>query len=485
MTIKHRHYDDLRGQLHAINSENTVDVHVRVSADHVHLMSVQHTAWMLLNLLARQVGIVRIITLHCPNVQLAGRIVPIAPRAHGVRDALLYGARAINLVPVTIGSSGTIVIAVGPEQAGFGAYGEGWCGGISNAPIRAGGNSPLPFGPYLAASLASAEVFRRVRLQNYTPVNEVFYSAWHHRITNELCTDGPPTLPPLVLDGLLAGVGAVGSTLLHVLWPLEFAGLMRVADNDPKGVTDTNLNRCPIYTAASLGLPKASHARSVLADTTFTITAHVGSWEHFLSTVTPGTRVLSAVDKNTVRSNIQDQYFGRVFQASTFELRAEVLRTLPEGPCLRCFSPPELPVPDDQLHEQLAQQSDRLAALCAEIGITVEDGKAWLAKPECGMTGEQLLPLLRRDADEPEEFSVGFVSVTAGALLAAELIKDHLAAIAPLDRAHPRAAVQFINPAQTRGAQPYGRDPRCPKCIPDAPTSGIWENRYAAVLPSR
>ena len=312
------------------------------------------------------------------------------------------------------------------------------------------------------------------------PTERVFYSAWQHQVREDLYCEGPLSIGPLALDVLLAGAGAVGSTVLHGLWTMEVPGLLRLGDNDPEGVTDTNLNRCPIYTASSLGLPKASHARDVLYDATFEINPHDGSWERFLGTIVPTTRVLSGVDKNRVRAGIQDQYFARVLQASTLELRAEVIRAMAEGPCLRCCGPPEVLPPDEALREEGRTQPDRLAALCAEAGISVSDAKAWLEAPECGMTGEQMLPLLRRDAVEPPQFSVGFVSVAAGTLLTAELIKDYLRADVPLNKSRPRASMQFFKPAASRGATPYSRDPQRPKCIPGSIAFKAWQERFVA-----
>ncbi len=78
------------------------------------------------------------------------------------------------------------------------------------------------------------------------------------------------------------------------------------------------------------------------------------------------------------------------------------------------------------------------------------------------MAGERLLPILRRDEGEPE-FSVAFVSVMAGTLLGAELLKDHLPYGVPLSKGRQRAAVQFFSPlARSNRAVAFLRDPLCP-----------------------
>ena len=142
---------------------------------------------------------------------------------------------------------------------------------------------------------------------------------------------------------LLVGVGAVGSALLHALYPLRLLGVIMIADNDPKGIEKTNLSRYPLFGWASRDKMKASEAADLLRGATFQVLPHDGSFEHFFTGKDKPQIVLSAVDKNAARHALQEQYAPLILSASTHNLRAELLRCgpPPSGACLACFNPLE------------------------------------------------------------------------------------------------------------------------------------------------
>jgi hypothetical protein len=198
-------------------------------------------------------------------------------------------------------------------------------------------------------------------------------------------------------------------------------------------------------------------------------------------------RVVSAVDRNSARSAIQNQYPARIFSASTSDLRAEVLRCGPPGvgACLRCFNEPEKLPPDQELRARFMSAGDeRIVELAQSVGVTLGEAKDWLSTGRCGVAGERLLPLLRRDGVEAE-FAVGFVSVMAGTLAAAELLKDHLGQRESLSEDRQRATFQFFSPlARSNRAAGFLRDPTCPMCAKDSIAHDVWSRRYGAVLSS-
>ncbi|WP_300611609.1 ThiF family adenylyltransferase [Trebonia sp.] len=66
----------------------------------------------------------------------------------------------------------------------------------------------------------------------------------------------------------LAGAGAVGTVWMHAIWATSgVRGYVLVADADKAGVTNNNLNRCPLFRTASLGRPKAAEAARLSAST--------------------------------------------------------------------------------------------------------------------------------------------------------------------------------------------------------------------------
>jgi ThiF family len=490
--VSSRHEGDLGGRFLPFGNVEQVGVTVEIPDAIAGFASAQHTAWMLINLLARFDGVVNKIAVRCPEgVELSGRVVPLATRNVDLATALIAGGNAIGVIPVErdLQLGRTIVVGAAQPAAGKAdlfAVGGGWCGGVSvSLPgfDAVDHGSPLPFGPYIAACIAAGEVFKAARMQpgTYTAPASAFYSCWNH-VAAELPDRQGPHDVEITLDASLVGVGAVGSAVIHSLWAcLALRGTVTLIDNDPKGLDATNLNRYSIFGQASVGLPKATAAAQMLSDSSIRWLPHDSAIETFRLT-TP--HVVSAVDRNTARSAIQNQYPPRVFSGSTLDLRAEILRCGPPGvgACLRCFNEPEKVAPDHDLRSKLKATSEaERVALAQSVGLTLADANEWIATGRCGVAGERLLPLLRRDDGEPE-FAVAFVSVMAGTLLAAELLKDHLTHGAPLSEAQQRAAFQFFSPlARSNRAVAFLRDPRCPMCVPKSIACSIWAERYGSI----
>jgi len=369
-------------------------------------------------------------------------------------------------------------------------YGNKWCGGISASPIDPGllgTRSAMPFGPYVAACLAAGEVFKAARLRpdQYVPPKSAFLSVWDY-CTAEAPIIGGPLEVGITVDAALAGVGAVGCAFMHTLWACAgIGGRIVISDNDTKGLDGTNLNRYALFGSGSVGEAKGSEAARIVSDGEIDWVARNEGFETMRS-IPP--RVVSAVDQNTSRAAIQNRYPARIISGSTLDLRAEVLRCGPPGvgACLRCFNPPEEAPPDEDLRIQLRNAGDtQLDKLAAAVDITRQEAKEWLNTGKCGLPGERLLSHLRHIEGEPA-FAVGFVSVIAGTMLAAEFIKDCVGADSPLSAAAQRAVFQFHVPlARTNRAALYTRDSNCPMCNPTTIACQKWAERYSRLLPRR
>jgi hypothetical protein len=399
---------------------------------------------MLVNLLARAVGVVDTVRLVCPTrVPLAGRVVPLAPRDLPLDEALVHGGHAIGGARVrhaTAPAKSDAVLVVGPSwnhrchdhpYLRF-VFGHGWWGGVSDRPMRCPREpSGLPYGPYVAAALAVGEIYLHARLYGHgtEPAAGYGWDCWAQTLAEQPVRGAPTTLAGLDLSGTgLAGVGAVGSMWMHTLWAtMGLIGDVALADADRKGVTTTNLNRCPLFGRASLGLPKATTAAGVTADATITWRPHDDRFEDL--GVTP-TLLVSAVDTNHARQALQGLYPPLILSASTLDLRAEVLRAGPPGlgACLRCYNPPEVFLGDDELRAQARRGGPSVVrALAAHAGVADADVQRWLDRGECGEAGARLLDTLRRQKPEPApRFAVGFTSAMAGIMLASETVKTLL-----------------------------------------------------------
>ncbi len=452
----------------------------------------QHTVWMLTNLLARSAGIVERVVIDCADgVPLTGRVVPLADRHLDLADALRSGAASIDAVPVEIsrvlpaGATRLTVGPGGPVADSTRVHGERWWGGISTNGIDGTCDSALPYGPYAAATLAAAEIFKVARMRDDPGVADAYYSLWAFRAASASLDDatwiGPRTLDDLLVAATLAGVGAVGSTWVHVIWATPgIHGEGALADADEHGVDTSNLNRCPIFGRASLRRRKASEAARICDDAPLSWRAHDGPVGEVMDRPE---MLLSAVDSNESRQAIQGLYPPRLISASTLDMRAELLRCDPlaEAACIRCFNPIAQGPSDQALRRRfLAMSVDEQQHLADELSFTLEEAQAWAVEGKCGYVGDRIAARLRPTDQGAAAFAVGFVSVMAGAMLAAQTIKEAMHE-GPLEGLRSRAVMQFIDPTATSNdTRLYGRDPRCPMCEPTTQASAVWRRRYGA-----
>lgn len=105
----------------------------------------------------------------------------------------------------------------------------------------------------------------------------------------------------------------------------------------------------------------------------------------------------------------------------------------------------------------------------------------WARQARCGELDARALPLLADTLGAgPRQFSVAFLSVLAGIMLAAETVKEAGGVAAGLNDDHNRAVVQTVTPWSARNRT--GRlavDNGCPVCT----DSLSWRLGLGATLP--
>jgi molybdopterin/thiamine biosynthesis adenylyltransferase len=211
-------------------------------------------------------------------------------------------------------------------------------------------------------------------------------------------------------------------------------------DGDAIDEEGTNLNRYCLTTTADIGTSKALIAERVLAAHNIPGFAFAGTWEEYQVSERWGQRadlrsleasfryesVLSCVDKNPARHSIQRFWPRVLLGGSTLGLSISVVNydMQRDFECLMCGNP--LPVDswsvDEQANALRAMTSVARQRLAEARGADAATVEAYLNDESCGHLGLAEIKKFRIAPDEAE-WSVGFVSVAAGVLLAVETIR--------------------------------------------------------------
>jgi hypothetical protein len=465
-----------------------------VVGGHLQDLAAQHVLACLCNLLCRMARVVSVIEIDAPEVpwraaagwRMAGRSV--LGRMRSLSRWATGGLVPVR-APAATPADFTICIGSRPEAYGgridlavAGAGWRAWAGAEAHVPAlaakdRAAGN---PLGPYLAACLAAAEVFKRSRgLKRGRFAEDFGYSLWRGEqgAWRDLA-GGPPfeglTLPPFYL----VGAGAVGQGLYGVIAASGVATAY-VTTLDDDSHDDTNLNRNPLAGVKDLTRPKidviarvrraaglrggeykVTLARYVLRAARTGLPAEIAA----LEADDRYPVIVSAVDKNTSRQDIQGLRPDLVVGGSTLGLtaKANVYDMAPGAACLGCNNPAE----DDgarlrEVEQQVRGMPEAEQRACLEG--RVEDVDAVVAylrgADRCGQLGEAQF----RDfatAQDPE-FSVSFVSMTAAVLLASRLFARLLFPEAEL----PRRRMSSLNFRNLEvGDDDLCQEPQCRHC---------------------
>jgi ThiF family len=412
----------------------------------------------LVNLLCRLVGSVSAVKL---ALQEANLVVPLpGPCAEGTAAEQLIALTRWAVgdsVPTTCwsGEPCHVTICVGARPTNFTdridicVVGSGWrawvgCEARRPAPgaLVEGGSNPL--GPYFAASFAAGEVFKRSRgLKRGRYAEDFGYSLWSGKEgTWADLADGSP-IEALDLDPIyLIGAGAVGQGLHAVLAAARLHNAYLITIDDDAH-DHTNLNRCFLAGLEDVGYPKIEAiTRSRQAAGLDGIEFKGTLTQYLLRSDRSGLRddvaaleaedrypvVISAVDKNTSRQDIQGLAPDLVIGGSTVGLSAKSnLYDMAIGtPCLACHNQPE----DDgarlrEIEQQVRSMSeDELRVFLEGKVESVENVIAYLKHAErCGELGE--VDFRHFATYKTPEFSVSFVSMAAAVLLAGRLFARH------------------------------------------------------------
>jgi molybdopterin/thiamine biosynthesis adenylyltransferase len=459
------HRPDPMGKLRDQPQHRTARVRLRVSPALCTGRVGQLGAWLCVNLLARLEGMVTEIELDCsavsthPDMRLLALDSVVAP---DLRSWLAeVGGRAssgrVAILPASSDSVAAVELVIGGSEVVSGqaahhiwSFGRGWLASVgSHATVERAeildGNNPL--GMYLAVCYGVGEVFKALKGfkdgESFA-IDLIYSSLWSGVSTqagwNEL-EDGPTIAQLRLPPTYLVGAGAVGEAgLLALITATAGAEFLTPMDRDR--IDLTNRNRYILAFETQEKLNKALFAASV--STAAGVPAH-GEPLHWLeylgrATVHPNAQlaqneadlryglVLSCVDKNRPRHEIQRTWPRDILGASTDSLRAQAVHydMRSRTACLACHNPIQ------RLDQVLDELRAKLKGLTAEsqyehlinLGFAPEHIRSaleYLQDPNCGELGESALQKFADDG--PPAFAVGFVSVAAGLLLARHWIR--------------------------------------------------------------
>jgi hypothetical protein len=432
----------------------------------------QLLASCLVNLLARQVGLVSVIEILAPAVptiirQPDGTMsdTPL-PRSLSLISAWAVDGGVSILTPSEPAINPDITILIGdrsPVHTGIALFtvGDGWrawVGDVERAPVGIVPKSSNPLGPFLAAALAAGEVFKRGRgLLRGRLLTADGYSLWSGEQAPqwESLEDGPELIGRRLTPLHVFGAGAVGNGVAYVLANAELGETYSIIVDDDT-YDDTSLNRCLLAGYADVKDPKVDAIAQVLTRSGAGVFKFRGTVSQYLADDRSGLRadiaeqvdelifetVVSCVDRGVSRQDIQGLAPSTLFGGSTLGLaaRANFYANRPGAACLSCFNPPERDGGRLRVLEKLLRDFgvEERAAFLRKEGIEPEVVEAYLASPECGTLGEAALRDLATRA--PSQFSVGFVSLGAALLLAAKIFQ-----IALYSRVPNRGDVSSLN----------------------------------------
>ena len=410
----------------------------------------------LVNLLCRQVKVVRHIEIVALPTSRLIRL-PCGDAAESFPACLqelaawaVNGAIAVSMMLTDVAADHTIFVGdPGPapipdDGQSIVAIGDGWRAWIGDVPRSPGTISPTsgnPLGPFLAATLAAGDIFKRSRgLLRGRFLSADGYSLWSGGTSSDwnALVDGPGVSGIYLPPTHIVGAGAVANALGLILANLEQSSAYLIPIDDDK-YDETNLNRCLLAGWQDVDQPKVDAIARALRAAGLESFPFNGTIRSYVANARIGLRsdvawrvddlnfdvVASCVDKGISRQDIQGLEPHLLFDGSTLDLQAKANWYTGRlgSACLACFNPAErngekIRALESQLRKMPADERSRFLT---QRGLDAQAVNGYLAGARCGGLGESALKDFATRL--PPEFSTGFVSLGAGLILAAALLR--------------------------------------------------------------
>lgn len=474
--VGHRHLLGVEG-LHATLGGALQSVRIIIPEPWASSPSGQRLAACLVNLLIRQIGLVGHIEIVAPRVRCKVR-VPFGTSSEDFPACLtplsawaVNGAVGLTATPTTTPADHTIFVGsastelIPPHGHVLTAIGEGWrawVGDPAHAPRAVSSLNSNPLGPFLAAALAAGEIFKRgrgIRRGRYLTADG--HSLWSGRSDSDWnALEGGPNVAGLTLRPVhIVGAGAVGNALAYIIANLGPAEAYLILIDDDR-YDKTNLNRCLLAGWQDLWQPKVVAVAEALHAAGVNAFPFCGSLKSYVADARTGLRadvarqvndldfeiVASCVDKGLSRQDVQGLRPRLLLGGSTLNLQAKcnLYSGRAGSACLACFNPAErdgekVRALENQLRNMSPDERSRFLAASGLDSKAIED---YLSGAPCGGLGEAALKDFA--IRPPAQFSAGFVSLGAGLLLAAALLRNTIY-VSSTPRRNDMSTLNFLN----------------------------------------
>ena len=428
------------------------DVGISIDRESAGTFAGQVVVAMLVNLLARQFGVVDRIVLDIPHAHPDFRAFPSMVNSRAtLREQLIEFGRAVAGEEMRVEGGAVdpdlaVQIQIGPglaptptEGLSLVVFGDGWeafCSSIESSPERSA-RSLVPFGPMLAACLAAGRAFRHLwgadadgtssaDLWSFMP------AAWSLERAPELQNVELP-------DTHVIGLGAVGAAFCFALaCAPDLRG--NLVGLDPQDTDVTSRNRLLSALYVDVRASKAKLADRLFQSHSIEFFPNSLPWPAYaldpkrnapaaVKAEEDNFRyrwVVSCVDDNIHRQNIANYLPKHLLGGSTKGLVAQATYYSILGPCecLTC-NHPVIGFNADALIQELRDMTpEGRSAVYDQRGLSQHDRAAideYLEDPECDVVGAA--ELRRMGVEGAAEWSVGFVSAAAGVMLAAYYLR--------------------------------------------------------------
>jgi hypothetical protein len=442
--------------------------------------------------------LIRLLARLHPNLTFFG------PSRHA--RALAELARSINPA-IEIGGEPRVGVSVGRVEQRFEtifyAGSSGWDGLLSSTRRQPVGDSENPFGAGVAASLAAANVFRRIFLAEWreTADASVRFSALHlDRV--DRATRGPTGMWQLRDESVIVGIGAVGNASVWALARAPLQGTLHLVD--PETIDLGNLQRYVLTKRSDEGAAKVDVAAGVptralsmiphqVTLATF-LSKHGYMWDSFLLALD------SARDRRSAQATLPRWIANAWTQPGDLGVSVHPRFGI-EGACVACLYLPNGQVPNED--EQVSQtlnvpqlqmqirtllyngaplERDFLEVVAGAVGRPVEALLPFEGRPIRdlyveGFCGGAVIPL-GEAGRPPQDLHVPLAhqSALAGVLLAAALVRSALGADPPVTSATRLDVLHRVGSDLNQPVQPR-RDGRC--LCDDSVFRGRYLAKYA------